>query len=203
MSYTYLVVGALVACGLVGYQRGWLREVATLGGLLLAWVATLFLGDWAIALVNRLQLIVAFVVRNGFDATSPALVIQEIRRHPLVDPGHPDLFLGSFFGALVLLAYVLASRFVRAESTTSARALGVLVGLVNGYVLSYLALRFLAPAARVGLTLPESPSDSVHWLGTYLPTLLVGGVVLAIAIALLSTKRAGTGGRAAPNRAKG
>lgn len=203
MSYSYVVVGALVACGIVGYQRGWLREVATLGGLLIAWLATLFLGEPAITVVNRLQLIIAFIARDGFDTTAPASLILDIRRHPLVAPSHADIFLGAFFAALALLAYAAASRFVRPEATTAARALGVLVGLVNGYVLAYLALRFLAPAARVGLTLPVTPSDSVNSLGEYLPTLLVGGVVLAIAIALLSSKRAGTSRRPAPQRAKG
>ncbi len=202
MSYTYLLVGALVAFGFVGYLRGWLREVASLAGLLVSWLIVSQLGGVALEFVNRLQLIALFILRDGYDAASPAAVIAEIRRFPLVEPRRPDVFLGVLFGALALVTYLAATRYVRGESSPSARALGVLVGLANGYVLTYLGLRFIAPAARLSLALPLGETDPANQLGAYLPTILVGGVILAIAIALASSKRVGAAGRASPNRAK-
>jgi hypothetical protein len=203
--YTYLIVAGIVVFGVLGFRRGWLREVATLGGLLLAWLIVLVLGAAFVAFVNRLWLIGRFTVLGGFDTTNPEVLLEYLRRAPLIDPRHPDVVLGLVFVFLTGAAFFAANRFAPAATAPSARALGFLIGMATGYLVCYLGLRFLVPAARLGLALPINVGDAADSLGQYLPTLLLAGVVIAIVIALLSSKRLGarSAGRAVAGRAKG
>ncbi len=205
MNLTYVVAVVIVVFGAIGFQRGWLREVGTLASLLLAWFILIALGDTLVGLVNRLQLMVEFTLRGGFDASAPGALLQEIRHHPLLDSRHPDGFLGVLFVVLAALAYLGALRFAPAAASASARILGALIGLVNGYLVTYLCLRYLAPTTLAITAIPWNPGGVVDLLGRYLPTLLVVGVLLAIGIALISSKRLGGRGspRPAPSRAKG
>jgi hypothetical protein len=203
--YTYLIAAGIGVFAILGFRRGWLREIATLGGLLLAWLIVLALGGAFIAFANRLWLIARFTSQGGFDTTNPEALLDALRRAPLIDPRHPDVVQGVIFLALAGAAFFAANRFAPAATSPSARALGFLVGMATGYLVCYLGLRFLVPAARVGLALPASIGDVSDSLGQYLPTLLLVGVVIAILIALLSSRRLGarSGGRAAAGRVKG
>jgi hypothetical protein len=203
--YTYLVVVGIVLFALLGFQRGWLREIATLGGLLLAWLIVLALGGAFVAGLNRVYLMARFTIEGGFDLSSPGSLLDALRRAPLLDPRRPDIVLGILFVALATGAFLAAVRFAPPASAASARALGLLVGMANGYLVCYLAIRFLVPAARLGFAIPLVPGDAAIALGQYLPTVLLVGVVLAIGLALLSSKRLGgrSAGRVAAGRAKG
>jgi hypothetical protein len=205
MSYSYLVVGLLVLFGAVGFWRGWLREIGTLAGLLVSWMVLVTVGEALVNAANRVYLIVGFIVRNGFDAPHPEGLIQALRRAPVVDPRHPDLFLGVLFVALAAVVYLAANRYVGPAANWSAQALGLLVGMANGYLVTYLVFHYFAPSARIKLTVSMSPSSVADLLGHYLPTILVAGVLVAIGIALLSSRRlSGKGSpRAVPGRTKG
>jgi hypothetical protein len=203
--YTYPVILAIVLFALLGFLRGWLREVATLGGLLLGWLIVLALGGAFVAIINRLVLIARFTALGGFDSASPGVLLETLRREPLIEPRHPDVVLGALFIVLAAAAFLAPLRFAPPVAAFSGRVLGVLFGLANGYLVCYLALRFLAPAARVGFAVPVLPSESELPLGQYLPTVLLVGVLLAIGLALLSSKRIGgkSSGRVAAGRARG
>lgn len=205
MIYTYLVVVAVVVFAILGFQRGWLREISSLAGLLVAWLAVLALGEAFVAFANRLFLMTRFTIAGGYDSSSPGVILDALRREPLIDPRHPDVILGILFVALALGSFLVASRIAPTASAASARALGMLVGVANGYLVSYLALRFLIPAARFGFSLPLNPGDAVESLGQSLPTLLLAGVVIAIAISLFSSHRIGgkNATRVSAGRAKG
>ena len=205
MIYPYVVLGIIVVVAALGFQRGWLREIATLGGLLVAWLCVTSLGGIVISVVNRLALIARFTLEGGFDSPAPGGLLDVLRRTPVVDPRRADTFLGVVFVVLAIVAFVVAGRFAPASGAASGRALGVLIGLANGYLVSYVGLRYLAPSARSGLDLALFPASLVDGLGRYLPTLLIAGVVITIAIALLSSRRGPSRGnsRLAPGRAKG
>lgn len=204
MNFIYLAIVAIIAFGSLGFWRGWLREVATIAGLLVAWLFVVGAGGLAVGLVNRIYLMVAFTIRGGFDSSAPGNLLQTLRSNPLIEPARPGGFYAVLFAALAIASYLLANRFAPAVSQTSARLLGVLVGLANGYLLAYLALRYVAPAIPISIAEP-SPANPVDVLGRYLPTVLLIGVILAIGIALLSSRRFSGrgGGRMAPGRAKG
>lgn len=205
MSLTYGVIAAVVLFGLLGFQRGWLRELPTLAGLLIAWLIVLVGSGSIVDFVNRADLILQFNLKDGFDAASPGALIQELRRSPLVDPRHPGAFAGILFCVLAVIAFVAASRFAPPAAGAASRGLGALLGVANGYLVAYLGLRYLIPTGRVGPVIAAGPGSIVDLLGQYLPTLLLVGVVLAIAIALLSSRRLGPRSslRAMSGRAKG
>ncbi len=202
MTLTILAIVAVVAFGSLGFWRGWLREVATVAGLLVAWLVLVGAGALAISLVNRLYLMVAFTARGGFDSASPGAILQTLRANPLIGPGRPGAFDAVLFTGLAIAAYLVANRFAPAVSQPSARMLGALIGLANGYLLVYLALRYVAPALPFSVSqFAPSPADV---LGRYLPTVLLVGVLLAIGISLASSRRfGGRSTRMAPGRAKG
>jgi hypothetical protein len=203
VSLTYLVVAILVGFGALGFWRGWLREVTTLAGLLVAWMAVVAIGDALIAVANRVSLIVRFTLRGGFDLAAPDGLLQALRQSPAVDPRRPETFLGLLFAALALLAYLAATRFAPPPRSVAGRALGVLVGLANGYLVSYLGLRYFVPAAHLSLPIALGASQVADTLGRYLSTLLVVGVIAAIGIALLSSGRlSARGSRSGGSRAK-
>jgi hypothetical protein len=203
--YPYVVLAIVVGGAALGFRRGWLREIATLGGLLLAWLCVTTFGNMVINFVNRVVLIARFTVGGGFDSPTPGGLLDVLRKAPLVDPRHAETFLGIVFVFLAIVAFVAASRFAPPSGAASGRALGALVGLANGYLVSYVGLRYLAPSARSGLDLGFFSGSLVDGLGRYLPTLLIAGVVIAIAIALVSSRRGSGRGssRVAPGRAKG
>ncbi len=205
MIYPYIVLVIVVAAAAVGFQRGWLRDIATLGGILVAWLCVTTVGGILVGLVNRVILIVRFTIGGGFDLATPNLLLDQLRRSPLVDPRRPETFLGILFLALVAVAYVMASQYAPLSIAASGRALGVLVGLVNGYLVSYVGLRYLAPEARTGLSLTLFPGTIADELGRYLPTILIAGVVVTIAIALLGSRKGGGRGnsRVSAGRARG
>jgi hypothetical protein len=205
VSYTYLVIIGIVLLALLGFQRGWLREIATLGGLLLSWLMVLALGGALVSIANRVVLIVRFTVLGGFDSSNPDFLLESLRRAPPLDPRRPDVVLGILFVLFAAGAFFAAIRFAPPATAFSARALGLLIGIANGYLVCYLVLRFLVPAARVSFAVPLLPSDTEIPLGRYLPTVLLVGVLGAIGVALLSSKRLGgrSTGRVAAGRAKG
>lgn len=189
MIDTDVILGIILICGGVGVWRGWLREVATLAGMLLAWLILITAGGALVSVVNRLYVMAVFVGRGGFDSRQPGPLLLSLREHPLVDPRQPDVLFGVLFLILSAGVFLLANRYAAPVTGWSAQALGGLVGLANGYFFSYLSLHYLAPAQRVGLSAPLSASGVADALGRYLPTVLVAGVVVTIAIALLSSRR--------------
>jgi hypothetical protein len=205
LSFTIVVAVAVLLFGLLGFRRGWLREVSTLAGLLVAWLILVAAASPIINVLNRLYWMIRFTAAGGFDSDSPAAVVQELRHQPLVDPRHPGVFLAALFCILAVVAFVAANRFAPPAASAAARGIGVLVGIANGYLVAYLGLRYLSGAGLAGPLLSANPTGVVDLLSRYLPTVLLVGVVLAIAIALLSSRQLGgrPSSRAASSRAKG
>jgi hypothetical protein len=205
MMLTYALIGVLVVFAALGAWRGWLREVATLAGLLVAWLILILVGDRVVGAANQLVLMLRFTLAGGFDRVSADPLLRQLRLRPAIDPAHPDLFLAVLFGVLAIGVYVGVNRLVAGPTAQVGRALGAMIGVANGYLIAFLLLRYLAPAARLRLPLALPVAGLANQLGSYLPTILVAGVLLAIVIALVSSGHLGarTGRRTAPTRARG
>ncbi|HLZ08398.1 MAG TPA: hypothetical protein VKT80_07425, partial [Chloroflexota bacterium] len=80
MFYPYIVLAIIIGLAALGFQRGWLREIATLGGLLVAWLCVTSLGGIVIGAVNRLALIARFTLAGGFDSPAPGGLLDALRR---------------------------------------------------------------------------------------------------------------------------
>jgi hypothetical protein len=119
---------ALLAFGTLGFRRGWVRELATLGGVLLGWVIVAALGltlvDWA----NRLVLIARFTWAGGFDLADPSGLLRALRAEPAIDPWRPELFLLVVFALGVAAAYVAGGKLATRPGGTPDAVLGALAG---------------------------------------------------------------------------
>jgi len=189
---------ALLGFGALGFKRGWVRELATLGGLLLTWLFLALFGPTLVAWANKLGLIVAFTWRGGFDLADPAPVMRALRAQPAIDPWRPELFHLVLFAAGAFAAYRASGRLAGRPRVTAESVLGVLAGALNGYVLAYVVLDYL----RIGQRLPGAFGlaglDTVGVLGSNVATVAILVVVGAVGIALVSGLRgAGLGSRKA------
>jgi hypothetical protein len=175
---------ALAAAGTVGFRRGWVREVATLGLLLFSWVVVVALGFSVVASVNKLALMLSFTWQGGFDAADPAALLRALRPAPAIDPWHPEWFYALLFALGVVGAYVVPSQLAaRGESALDA-LLGGLAGALNGYVVAYVLLGYLQAGGRGGPIV-----DGLSPLGGYAPTIVVAVVAGAVGIAMLTSLR--------------
>jgi hypothetical protein len=177
---------ALLAFGTLGFRRGWVRELATLGGVLLGWVVVAALGltlvDWA----NRLVLIARFTWAGGFDLADPSGLLRALRAEPAIDPWRPELFLLVVFALGVAAAYVAGGKLATRPGGTPDAVLGALAGALNGYVLAYVALSYLGLGQRLPSPLGAAATDAV---GPHLTTVAIVVVAGAVGIALMTGLR--------------
>jgi len=197
------VLGAIgLVFAAIGFQRGWLREVATLGGVLFAWLIIVVVGPILVAFVNRLALMARFTLAGGFDSSVPGVILVRLREAPLVDPRQPTAVLGIALIALVASAYLASNHWVEGAGSTTGRAIGILASIANGYLVLYLALRYLLPA-NGNYPVLHVLTQIANALGSFLPTVLLGGVIVTISLALLSSRRpTGRGSSRSPSRAR-
>jgi hypothetical protein len=189
---------ALLGFGAVGFRRGWLRELATLGGLLLCWLLLALFGLTLVAWANRLGLMAAFTWHGGFDLGDPAPLMRSLRAQPAIDPWRPELFHLVLFSLGAAAAYLASGRLAARARATADAVLGALAGALNGYLVAYVILGYL----RIGQRLPEpfglAAGQAVGLLQPHLATVAIAVVVAAVAIALLTGLRgAGLTGRKA------
>ena len=177
---------ALLAFGTLGFRRGWVRELATLGGVLLSWLIVVALGltlvDWA----NRLVLIVRFTWDGGFDLADPTGLLRTLRAAPAIDPWRPEVFLLVVFAIGVVAAYYLGGRFAAGPGATSDAVLGTLAGALNGYVLAYVVLSYLGVGQRLPTPVGSATTELV---GPHLTTVAIVVVAGAVGIALMTGLR--------------
>jgi hypothetical protein len=178
---------ALLAFGALGLRRGWVRELATLGIVLLAWVIVLAFGLSIVGFLNRIALIASFTWHGGFDAADPSALLRALRSSPAIDHWHPEGLYLLLFGLAGAAAYPLgdrlASRARRAPGSPADAALGGLAGAVNGYLLAYVSLGYLHGALRA------PASEPLAILGGYATTLAVTVVAAAVGLALFASTR--------------
>src|ERR671935_15967 len=154
---------ALLGFGAVGFRRGWLRELATLGGLLLCWLLLALFGLTLVAWANRLGLMAAFTWHGGFDLGDPAPLMRSLRAQPAIDPWRPELFhlvlfpLGGAAAAARGLPVVKRARLVGAL-TRRTRALCVAGTAGKTTTTAMCAVGLLGagldPSALVGASVP-------------------------------------------------
>jgi hypothetical protein len=195
----YIVGVCIAAVGVVGFLRGWRREVWVLGGLVLGWGLILLAGGWLVSAVNQAYLVATFTLVGGFDSKVDATVLlDQLRAHPLLGPGEPSLFFALVLALIVVIAYRLSYRNAPAPASFPAQVFGVPLGLANGYLLVYALVRYVGP------TLFGQSIDSIaRALGQLVvPMLIVGASIVALLV--LQSFRfllgANGGGRAARPR---
>ena len=124
--YVLGAVGLVFAA--IGFQRGWLREVATIGGLLASWLFIVVVGPLLVWLVNRVAMMIRFMFTGGFDSSAADALLRHLRESPLVNPAEPTAVVGVALIALVAAAYLASNRWVEGAGALNGRILGSLSG---------------------------------------------------------------------------
>lgn len=184
---TLMTLTVLAALAVLGLRRGWVREVATLGGLLGAWLILTVAGPVLVDGANRLALMFAFTWFGGFDDYDPAGLLNALRAMPAIDAWHAEWFYMVLFVVAVVAAYLASGRIAQPARATSDSLLGALAGGLNGYLASYVLFERLS-AGRTALG-QAGLVDAPPLLGGHLTTVVVVGVVSAVALALVGAQR--------------
>ena len=177
---------AILAFGVLGFYRGWRREVVSMA-FSLAGVLFLYLGggkSLAQFVFVRLPVILQ-VVSGGTSSTKPP-----------PPPSDVNVLATTIiaFVAIVALGYIIGNRAFPKAVTPADRFLGVIPAVVTGYALiTYVTNVFAkSPLITIGV---NTPSQSL--IGNYLLIIFVVAVVAVIAglIAANAKKGGGAGGK--------
>ena len=174
---------ALLVFGGLGIRRGWVRELATLGIVLLSWLIVFAFGLSIVGILNRVALIATFTWQGGFEAADPGSTLRGLRAAPPIDQWHPEGLYLLLFCIGGVAAYLLGNRLASRVRSPAEGVLGGLAGALNGYVLADVALGYLHAALRA------PASEPLAILGGYATTLAVTVVAAAVAFALMASTR--------------
>lgn len=177
---------AILAFGVLGFYRGWRREVVSMA-FSLAGVLFLYLGggkSLAQFVFVRLPIILQ-VVSGATSSTKPP-----------PSPSNVNVLATTIiaFVVIVALGYIIGNKAFPKASTPADRFLGVIPAVVTGYALITYATNAFAksPLITIGV---NTPSQSL--IGNYLLIIFVVAVVAVIAglIAANAKKGGGAGGK--------
>lgn len=180
----------LVAAGALGLRRGWVRELATLGLTLLAWLVVVGLGLSVVEAVNKLLLMFSFAWQGGFDDPDPGGLLRTLRLSPAIDPWRPEWFYALLFALGVVGAYLAGGQMAARAGSTVDALLGGVAGALNGYVVAYVALGYVQTSGRAS----GDVATASTLLGGYATTVVVAVVIGAVGLAMLTSLR-GLGSR--------
>jgi len=179
---------AIVAFGLIGFWRGWKREVISLAFALTGVLFLLLNGGNTLAQVVFVKM--PIVIHDIFSSGPPPVVTKP-------DSGQVLIVTMITFVGIVVLGYIIGNRaFPNKNLAPGERLLGVLPGLVTGYFLiNYISNTFANnPLITVGF---GTPTQNI--VTNYVPLLIVVAIVAVVAGLIASrAKKPGGGGAAKP-----
>ena len=174
------VIAFLVALfALIGWRRGTKRELFVLAGVVLASALSRTQLDFLKLWVNRFYKIGMFVLSGGLTEELSTASFTPVE--PLVETNSDTTWLAVItFCVVIILSYVLGQFLIRASSERSERALGGLIGGVNGFLISRFTYPRVFPASRTHVAiLSDQVSDSLTG-GSLFSLVLVGLVMILI-----------------------
>lgn len=183
------VILTVAVAAVVGGRRGWVRELTSLGAILIAWLVVGAFGFTVIEFTNKVSLIARFTNGGGFELDEPGPYMRTLRTSPTIDPWAPDVFLLIVFVAGVIGAYVLGSRLAADRESALDSVFGVFAGGLNGFLVAYVASGFIG-TARTG------EADLSEYIAIVAVVAVVAVVLVAVAATLRgATLRSGRAGR--------
>ena len=174
------VIAFLVAIfALIGWRRGTKRELVVLAGAVLASALTSTQLEFLKLWVNRFHKIGVFVLNGGLTEELDTAGLFPAK--PLVETGNDAACLAVItFCVVIILSYGLGQIVMRGSPERSEKALGGLIGGVNGFLISRFTYPRVFPAARTHVAiLSGQVSDSLTG-GSLFSLVLVGLVMILI-----------------------
>jgi len=155
LQFLIVLVAAVAASTAVGFKRGWRGQLVAFVPIVAAWVLLGARGEALVNLVNTTYKGILFFTSCSGEAD--AVVCAEssgVTTVALVDPSSPDqtrlLFL-TVFVMTVLLAFLLVVRFGKKPPSVLRKLMGAILGVANGFTLSYLVLPLLPYRQQIPL----------------------------------------------------
>jgi hypothetical protein len=159
-----IVVGtALSVSTVIGLKRGWRGQLMAFVPIVAVWALLGAKGDSLISTVNATYRGILFFIfcASATDTTS-CIQSRGILDIVLVDPsnaGQRQLLLLVAFVSAIALAFLAVMRFGRKPSSFLQRITGAILGVANGFTLSYLLLPLLPYRQEIDLPIATAATE--------------------------------------------
>ena len=193
LQYLIVIATALTASTMIGLKRGWRGQLMAFIPIVSVWGVLQLKTEALVATVNSTYKGVLFFASCGSQAdTSACLESSGVAHAMLVDPASADqsrLLLLLLFVSAVVLAFTFVMRLGRTPTSLVQRLLGAVLGVANGFTLSYLVLPLLSYGQRVNLPVVSATAEGeLPNIASNLPSLFdtpqvsVAVVILALIV---------------------
>jgi len=156
-----VLIAVLTTSAALGVKRGWRGQLVAFVPILAMWLLFSAMEDTLIKLLNG--------VYRGFLFSSSSCAVEadslaclestDVTLALLVNPDSPNetrLFFLSILVLTVVLAYLFVWRFGRVPSSLRQKLMGGIIGIANGFTLSYLLLPLWPYRQETSLPLAEA-----------------------------------------------
>ena len=196
IQYLIVIATALVASTAVGLKRGWRGQLLAFIPTLAIWGLLSFRKETLINAVNvAYKGLLLFTVCGGQSDTATCLESSGVGEAVLVNPGNPDQvrhLLLLVFVTAVALVFTCVLRFGRRPTSLLQRLIGTLLGVANGFTLSYLVLPMLPYRQQIAVPVASmAAEEEMPGVVTGLPASLsvpqvsLAAVVLVVFVAFV------------------
>ncbi len=173
MQYVVVVIAILLIFATIGLKRGWKAQLVNSALVLALWSLASVRGDLLMRLLNMMYRGLLFFAWCGAEEDPVAcLEASSLMQTLLVNPENPNharLFLLIVLTSSLLLSSLAVVRLGKAPPSATQKLMGTIMGLANGFMLSY----FLLIIVPYGQETPLSIADAVG--GEYLLHTSEGG----------------------------
>jgi hypothetical protein len=190
LQYLIVIATSLTASTAVGLKRGWKGQLMAFVPIVVLWGLLGVKKESVISAVNSTYKGLLFFTSCGSQAdTGACLQSSGIAEAMLVDPGNADqsrLLLLLVFVSAVVLVFALVVRLSRPPTSLIQRLMGAVLGVANGFTLSYLLLPLLPYRQQINLPVASAAGQELPNIAQGLPgSLSLPPVSVAVVVLVL------------------
>ncbi len=190
LQYLIVIATSLTASTAVGLKRGWKGQLMAFVPIVVLWGLLGVKKESLISAVNATYKGLLFFTSCGSQAdTGACLQSSGIAEAMLVDPGNADqsrLLLLLVFVSAVVLVFALVVRLSRPPTSLIQRLMGAVLGVANGFTLSYLLLPLLPYRQQIDLPVASAAGQELPNIAQGLPgSLSLPPVSVAVVVLVL------------------
>jgi len=160
MQYIVVVIAILVIFATIGLKRGWKAQLVNFALVLALWSLASVKGDMLIRLANMMYRGLTFFARCGAEedpvaCLEAAALMQTLLVNP-ENPNHARLFFLIVLAGSLLLSSLVVVRLGKAPLSAPQKLMGTVMGLANGFMLSYFLLLIAPYRQQIPLPIAEA-----------------------------------------------
>jgi hypothetical protein len=174
LQYLIVIATSLTASTVVGLKRGWRGQLMAFVPILALWGLLGTGKESLISTVNAGYRGLLFFASCGSQTDAEAcLEARGVANAVLVDPGNAEqarLLLLLIFVCAVALVLTLVVRLGKPPTSLLQRLMGAVLGVANGFTLSYLLLPLLPYRQEINLPVASATEDGIPNIARGLPS---------------------------------